>query len=306
MKLEYTEEDFIDNFIKDSETFGEDLTKEIYEELFSTISGQKINLDNFVEELNNRQPLDQILEDIIYDNIEADVIEEAPADFLGKREAKEAAKLLAAKNSNLINNYTSKELLGQAAAIGPDATKKMEELMLVFSKGDPVKTAVTKDLIAASHTVDWTKAAAEANIARNGGLLQKLGLWFKKFPMKVKSFFGGLKGKSFSEILNKGFAWVKSNPKAVMGSAGGIVLLALLVKALKNKKKYNNPEFANVVEAYEMKETIIEECSNEYVEQTPAIIAMKRILKECETNENLKNLIFEKEEKKKVNKWYEI
>ena len=50
--MEYTEEIFIKNFIEDRKILGED-TQCIYEEVFSSILNEDINLDEFVEELDN-------------------------------------------------------------------------------------------------------------------------------------------------------------------------------------------------------------------------------------------------------------
>lgn len=50
--MEFTEEIFIKNFIKDKKILGED-AKYIYEEIFSSILNENISLDDFEEELNN-------------------------------------------------------------------------------------------------------------------------------------------------------------------------------------------------------------------------------------------------------------
>lgn len=54
MKFEgYTPEIFIENFKKDSEVFGEEFTKYLYEEAFSTVCGKRILFNGIIEEIKN-------------------------------------------------------------------------------------------------------------------------------------------------------------------------------------------------------------------------------------------------------------
>lgn len=226
----YTPEIFVKNFIKDSEVFGEDTAKALYEEIFSTVCNQKIKLDGLIEELNKEIPIKEDGEEL---------------------------------EANPLNSK-----IGAAALAGTAAAKM--------------------------------------------GLFGKLANFFKAIPAKVTNFFGGLKGKSFSEIMKNGLAWIQANPKIALGTTGGIAIVAMMLKALKkrrDRKRYEQLQsvIARQASVKSFDEKEIKEAAYDIVDDNPQKEAMRKIIKECKTNKALNNLIFEKEEKnkfiKEVSKW---
>lgn len=233
----YTADIFVKNFIKDSEVFGEDTTKALYEEIFSTICGKKIKLDGLVEELNKEVPISETDETTI---------------------------------------GISPEMLKTGAVAG---------------------------------------TAASAAGTTGFGLFSKLAGFFKAVPGKVKAFFGGLKGKSFGEIMKNGLAWVQANPKIALGTTGGIALVAMMLRALKkrrDKKKYEQLQsiVARQASVKSFDEKEIKEAAYDIVDDNAQKKAMRAIIEECKTNKALNELIFEREDNskksnflKEVNKW---
>lgn len=124
-----------------------------------------------------------------------------------------------------------------------------------------------------------------------GGVLTKIAGFLKGLPAKVKTFFGGLQGKSFSEIMQNGLGWLQANPALAFKSAGGIALILMLIKALKKRGELNRYGQLAAIEA--RRNQLKEDCYDTVLEDTKEKETMRKVLKECETNKRLEALIFE-------------
>ena len=107
-------------------------------------------------------------------------------------------------------------------------------------------------------------------------------------PGKVKAFFGGLKGKSFGEIMKQGMGWLKANPMLALKSVGGIALVALLIRALKKRGELNKYKALAAID--KKASTLKEDCYDTF-EDTKEKIAMRKVLEECKTNKALAKVI---------------
>ena len=283
MKLEgYTPEVFLENFIKDCEVFGEETTQAIYEEVFSAICNKKITLDNFFKNYN------YLME------AEEEMLAEAPM-TPGMQEAiayAEHAKNVAL-NSQKVNGLS----LHSVANIMNDAVKQggipAEEMAYLKGIKDEIYASSNKAAAEAfNSTMDQiAKRTASQNVADTArtGLLSKIGSFITSLPGKVKAFFGGLKGKSFSEIMKQGMGWLKANPALALKSVGGIALVALLIRALKKRGELNKYKQLAAIEA--RASTLKEDCYDTIVEDTKEKIAMRKVLEECKTNKALAKVI---------------
>lgn len=281
MKLEgYTPEIFLENFINDSEVFGEETAKAIYEEIFSTICGKKVKLDHFTD----------LLEDF---KEEVQTLEETPADDRHILDyVNQAAKSHnLAKNTDLIRQAAetlnaTKGVNTYEAAL---ANQKALGTMNTIIQGSKVEAVKTVGDVSAQLANTQTAGAAATGV----GLLTKVSGFLKALPLKVKTFFGGLKGKSFSEIMKQGMAWLSANPVLALKTTGGIALVALLIRALKKRGELNKYKALQAV----YNKTVDEDFERDSLEA----IAMNKIIEECKTNKALNELIFgeEKVESKK-------
>lgn len=283
MKLEgYTPEVFLENFIKDCEVFGEETTQAIYEEVFSAICNKKITLNNFFKNYN------YLME------AEEEMLSEAPMPS-GMQEAIAYAEH--AKNVALANQKVNGLSLHSVANIMNDAAKQdgIPATEMSYLKGikDEIYASSNKAAAEAfNSTMDQVaKRAASQNVVdtARAGLLSKIGSFITSLPGKVKAFFGGLKGKSFSEIMKQGMGWLKANPALALKSAGGIALVALLIRALKKRGELNKYKQLAAIEA--KASTLKEDCYDTIVEDTKEKIAMRKVLEECKTNKALAKVI---------------
>lgn len=283
MKLEgYTPEVFLENFIKDCEVFGEETTQAIYEEVFSAICNKKITLDNFFKNYN------YLME------AEEEMLSEDPMPS-GMQEAIAYAEH--AKNVALANQKVNGLSLQSVANIMNDAAKQggIPATEMSYLKGikDEIYASSNKAAAEAfNSTMDQVaKRAASQNVVdtARAGLLSKIGSFITSLPGKVKAFFGGLKGKSFSEIMKQGMGWLKANPALALKSAGGIALVALLIRALKKRGELNKYKQLAAIEA--RASTLKEDCYDTIVEDTKEKIAMRKVLEECKTNKALAKVI---------------
>lgn len=284
MKLEgYTPEVFLENFIKDCEVFGEETTQAIYEEVFSAICNKKITLDNFLKNYN-----------YLMEAEEEEMLSEAPI-TPGMQEAIAYAEH--AKNVALANQKVNGLSLHSVANIMNDAAKQggIPATEMSYLKGikDEIYASSNKAAAEAfNSTMDQVaKRAASQNVVDTArtGLLSKIGSFITSLPGKVKAFFGGLKGKSFSEIMKQGMGWLKANPALALKSAGGIALVALLIRALKKRGELNKYKQLAAIEA--RASTLKEDCYDTIVEDTKEKIAMRKVLEECKTNKALAKVI---------------
>ena len=120
------------------------------------------------------------------------------------------------------------------------------------------------------------------------GILSKIGSFITSLPGKVKALFGGLKGKSFGEIMKQGMGWLKANPALALKTTGGIALVALLIRALKKRGELNKYKALAAID--EKASTLKEDCYDTF-EDTKEKIAMRKVLEECKTNRALAKVI---------------
>lgn len=278
MKLDgYTPEVFLENFLEDSDTFGQETAQAIYEEIFSAVCGKKVKLDKFVGLLN-------------------DEIEYATASILSEGPTDEAAladyAAQAINSSNLAKRIaTDPKTLSNwfAMANAPDGA--------VAANG---RTAIGtilngKDIEAAKQATNLMMPSVKQSIASSTaphpsqGLLSKIGGFIRTLPGKVRDFFGGLQGKSFSEIMKQGMSWLAANPVLALKTTGGIALIALLIRALKKKNKLR--DYANLARIEAKSNTLKEDCYDTIIEDTKEKEAMRKILEECKTNKRLAEVI---------------
>lgn len=306
MKLEgYTPEIFLENFINDSEAFGEETAKAIYEEIFSTICRKKVKLDCFTEALNESLSkvgdVEVFLETPADDRYLQDYIKAmAKQHYLGEvRTSKNNFSLQTVSNqlnaaleqapgseAERIARMGIAEISAKSDELAAKAAREVAEKM---ASNAPAATSAVAD--AASNAA---QTVADAQIIKTG-FLSKIGKFITSLPLKVKEFFGGLKGKSFSEIMKKGMNWLQENPMLALKTTGGIALVALLIRALKKRGQLNKYKQLQAIydRGRELKEDIEED--------TQEGVAIGKIIEECKTNKALNNLIFgeEKIESKK-------
>lgn len=141
--------------------------------------------------------------------------------------------------------------------------------------------------------IDQTAVAVNQALGNKPlSFLRRMSGWFKNLPGKVSSFFGGLKGKSFSEIMQQGLGWLKANPALALKSTGGVALLFMLIKALKKRgelKKYKKLE-AIAARQGMMRESAFDEFDDDNIEERRI---MRMIIEECQNNKALNKLMFD-------------
>lgn len=246
---DYTAEDFINSFLNDRMILGEE-AQYIYEDIFSAILEKDVNLDSFTEEVETaeKQAVLCILED-----------------------AKQYDGIISEEDSNEIL-----ELLDEDSWISK-IHDKWESIVNPYG----AKYSITGKLKNPVHV--WNAAHPEDKITLLDRLAQgPIGGFFKKIKGKFKDFFGQFKGKSFGEILKGGVSWLfdPTNLAKVLSTAGGVVLVATIMKGLKKRKKmreYNRlrNEAANIELSDDIKE------------------AYEDVLHACNTNKKLGKLMFE-------------
>ena len=141
---------------------------------------------------------------------------------------------------------------------------------------------------ATSAVADAAQTVADAQVIKTG-FLSKIGKFITSLPLKVKEFFGGLKGKSFSEIMKQGMAWLQANPMIALKTTGGIALVALLIRALKKRGQLN--KYKQLQAIYDRGKALKEDIEENSLEA----IAINKVIEECKTNKALNNLIFGEE-----------
>lgn len=287
----YTPEVFIENLKKDSEVFGEETAIAIYEEIFSTLSGKKIKLEGILDKVRT-------LEEEVYNE---EVLEET------NRMAEFQAGVDAA--SKAIEAAKSAKTVEQAARIGwqgADAWATASDAVLKKSAEAAERAAVLKaGWQGADHwaVTDQVNRAARIGTAKFklGQLFGSIGNFLKTLPAKVANFFGGLKGKSFGEILSQGAGWLQANPAIALKTTGGIALLFMIIRALKKRGELR--KYAALNKIYANQSKLKEDCNDIYSEDTQEKKAMRKIIEECQTNKALNELMFGEIKVKKSDKF---
>ena len=289
MKLEgYTTEVFLENLKKDSEIFGEETAIAIYEEIFSDLSGKKIKLGGILNKIRT-------LEEEIYNE---EMIEEA-----SRREELRAGIAAASKALEAASKAKTAEQAAKIGWQGADAWATASSDVLARSAEAAERAAILKTgwqgadawslpaRSAAAEQAVATAAEAGAGAAKFSlsQLFGRVGNFLKKLPERVSNFFGGLKGKSFSEILSQGAGWLKANPMLALKTTGGIALLFMIIRALKKRGELNRYRTLAAIEA--KSNMLKEDCYDTIIEDTKEKIAMRKVLEECKTNKALAKVI---------------
>lgn len=265
MELEnYTPEVFARNFLEDKKVFGED-TQYIYEEIFSSILGEHVDLTNFVNNVDG---------------------------------------ILAGFKYNLLEEIESNEAFTEEEKI--EASSLLNELATPLDMAKWIKDINPFDEHAKTpNVIDWAKQTGTKGIEKLSSKLAAAGGLkglFSKLKDKVVSFFGNLKGKSFSEILNNGLAWLQNptNLATALGTTGGVVLIGLVLKALKKRKRLK--EYRRL-QALTQKGLMNESFEEELDWENSCVFASakNKVLKECKTNKILHDALFEKKVIKEEN-----
>lgn len=296
MKLEgYTPEVFLENFIKDCAVFGEETAQAIYEEIFSTICRKKVKLDCFTEALN--ESLNKVGDVEVFLEAQADnrylqdyIKSTAKQHYLGVgRTSKDNFSLQTV--SNQLNAALEQAPGSEAERIArmglAEINAKSDELAAKAAREVAEKMASNAPA-ATSAVADAAQTVADAQVIKTG-FLSKIGKFITSLPLKVKEFFGGLKGKSFSEIMKQGMAWLQANPMIALKTTGGIALVALLIRALKKRGQLN--KYKQLQAIYDRGKALKEDIEENSLEA----IAINKVIEECKTNKSLNNLIFGEE-----------
>lgn len=263
----YTPEVFIENLKKDAEVFGEATAIAIYEEVFSTLSGKKIKLEGILDKV-------RVLEE--------DVLEEAKTMAELQKGIDTASKAIKAAKSA--------ETLEQAAKIGwqgADAWATASNAVLKKSAEAAERAAIIKaGWQGPDHWVvtDQINKMGTANF-KLSQFFGNVGNFIKTLPAKVANFFGGLKGKSFSEVLSQGAGWLAKNPAVALKTTGGIALLFMVIRAL--KKRGELKKYAALNKIYASQSELFEDIQEKK--------AINKIIEECQTNKALNELMFGEE-----------
>lgn len=281
MRLDnYTPEVFLETYSKDCCVFGEETTQAIYEEIFSAICGKKITLDNFSKGYSSVMKGEKML-------MESPMPSGMQEAIANAEHARQVA-LASGKASGLsLNNIAN--IINASAEQGGLPMADIE-----FYKAAKSEILAASDKAAAeafnSTMEQVAQRAANQSVVSTAkvGLLSKVGKFITTLPAKVKTFFGSLQGKSFSEIMKKGMSWLAANPALALKTTGGIALVALLIRALKKKGQLR--DYANLARIEARARTLKEDCYDTY-EDTKEKEAMRKILEECKTNKRLAEVI---------------
>lgn len=277
---DYTPEVFIENFKKDSEVFGEETTQAIYEEIFSTIIGKNVKLESFVEELRD---FDNLTESPLNPPVD---MQQAIASAEQARQVALASEKAGGLSMKSLANIMNKEAMKNGM---PKADIKFYNGLKneIVAKSDKAAVEAFKASLEQSSA---TKAAINAAGSEKISFLSKIGKFLTSLPAKVKLFFGGLKGKSFGEIMKNGMAWLQANPMLALKTTGGIALLGLLIRALKKRGELNKYKALAAIEA--KSRSLQEDCYETiFEEDTKEKEAMRKVLEECRTNKKLAKVI---------------
>lgn len=282
MKLDnYTPEIFLETYSKDCIELGEETAKAIYEEVFSAICNKKITLDNFSKGYDSLMKAEKML----MESPMPDGMQEAIANAEHARSVALASQKAQGLTLQAVANMTN-----AAAEQGG-----MPVADMAFLKGVKSEIYAKSDKAAAeafnSTMEQIAKRTASQNMVDTAkvGLLTKIGRFITSLPSKVKTFFGSLQGKSFSEIMHKGMSWLAANPALALKTTGGIALVALLIRALKKRGELNKYKQLAAIEA--KTRTLKEDCYDTLAEDTKEKEAMRKVLEECKTNKALAKVI---------------
>lgn len=321
---DYTPEVFIDNYIKDRSILGEDV-KCIYEEIFSTILNKNIKLDSLEKLISEQEDIinENGLDDYANKQITADLSRRAMEAQASKgfnefaasqaKEAMDAGKKIFSTPAGLdsVGNALNNSL-GSKAITNEKLSSAVKEIMNIPGGVGTNTVNSLKSQIGGAEVLSRSLKTATPYVPSSAGMpsdvanklagntgkgfLASIGKFLSGLKEKVVSFFGGLKGKSFSEILGNGVSWIKNpaNLPAILGTTGGVVLLAMIIKALKKKGELN--KYKNLQAVASQQNALKEDIDSSEGKQRDAFA---KVLDECENNIQMRKLILTENVEKK-------
>ena len=88
--------------------------------------------------------------------------------------------------------------------------------------------------------------------------------------------------------MNNGVSWIQANPTMAISSVGGIVILALIIKALRKRKKLNKYKKLEQLYNQSLQQNPFK---NDLVKEDLQKDAVVKVFNECKHNYKLDNLI---------------
>lgn len=293
----YTTEQFINNYIKDRNVFGEE-TQYIYNDILGMLN------EDFTSMKLPLKYLDELV----------GKIGEKSGETLNTLQ--KGLKAAGEEGLNSLNNVSNG--LKAASEKGLDSLNNILNGLKAPSENGFVTKMISPEESVANKMRDVIKnsnnqsipAEAEAELNNNvlsnifssvkdKGILNSITSWFSGIENKIKNVFGGLASGNltFSQLIGKGLAWVTNpvNMPRVLKTSGGIVLLALIIKSLKKRhalNKYKNlQELANI----QKREISNKNSLKEEFLLSEHEVALRDVLNECETNKRLHSIMYEAE-----------
>lgn len=262
--VNYEIKDFFKTFAEDRKVFGEELTIGIYEDFFSFFANKKVRgLDK----------ISKIIDEDGYlkvDFSEEDLIKEGLINENG-----EAASGLTAALKN-----------------DPRVTTILPTWLTKFiDKGQGKYTVATKLDTVLNDKTKFEKMRKELTKRIPEGQTNKFSLWLRKARNSIVNFF---KGGSVLDNLKKGFSWLTNpaNATKVFGTAGGALLVILLMRSLKKRRQLK--KYKNLNDLYERSSGIREDAN--YITNDLGLI---ELIEEANVNEKIYDLLYNEVEEDK-------
>lgn len=228
----YNIEKFLNNFKEDSEYFGFDTAKVIYEDVFSAVARNKVTLDG----------IDKLLEEL-------KILSEDGVSLETPEDAQRKGVI------DLANSVYWRQKTEQAAKDFP-------------IKPAEIPTEIPNDI----PTNDKASVLAGLSIFKSGILGKIASWLTKMPAKISKLFGDLTSGKtSFSEVLSNGFKAIAADPTKALMTTGGLAAVILLLRSLKKKGELNKyaqlTAMANKRKLYEDVDVsplsqLLEECEN--------------------------------------------
>lgn len=260
----YTAEQFINNYIKDRNVFGEE-TQYIYNDILGMLNEDFTSM---------KQPLKYL------DNL---VGKESGENLNNLQKGLKAASKEGLDSLNNISNGLVTKMISPEENVA----NKMRNV---------IKNSNNQSIPAEANSNVLSNIFSSVKDKR---ILNSIISWFSGIENKIKNVFGGLTSGNltFSQLIGKGLGWVTNpvNMPKVLTTSGGIVLLALIIKSLKKRhalNKYKNlQELANIQKREISNKNSLEE---EFL-LSEHEVALRDVLNECETNKRLHSIMYEAE-----------
>lgn|SRR5574344_927636 len=266
------EANFVENYVKDHEKFGED-TKDIYSDIFSEIAGERVDFGDFENSLVEANIIDDMSSKINSDISKINAGKDLSDSINGSNKALLGNMIqygnIFGKNSEA--NAKAADAFGKklgAQMFGGDITApKFVSDSMKRNAVDPMKDfqSISDKTVyfngsAPDSALKIAKDADSMNPAGNAGIIDKIKGFFSSSFSKIKEFFTVGKGKSVGDILGRGLKWMTdpANTKTIIGSVGGIIALGLVIRALKKRNQLKKYDQLNRI--YNQQKLAISEC----------------------------------------------